>query len=59
MVIAVLGQLVIGFIGAIIGVKSQGKDIDWIKAILNKHDRSIDRLHARITDHVSNYHREK
>jgi len=45
-----------GFGGAVVAIKVLGKEIEWIKDSLARHDRSISQLHDRISSHVSHFH---
>lgn len=48
-----------GFGGAYVAIKVMGKEIEWINKTLDKHDKSIDRLHGRFTDHITHFHTSK
>jgi len=60
MIITFAGALITGvmsgFGGAWVAIRVLGKEVEWINKTLEKHDKSIDRLHTRITDHVSLCH---
>ena len=45
-----------GFGGAWVAIRVLGKEIEWIVKTLERHDKSIDRLHSRMSDHVSHFH---
>ena len=53
---ALITGVMSGFGGAWVAIRVLGKEVEWINKTLEKHDKSIDRLHTRITDHVSLFH---
>ena len=53
---ALLTGVLSGFGGAYVAIRVLGKEVEWINKTLDKHDKSIDRLHTRLTDHVSHFH---
>lgn len=58
-VIAMLTGVMSGFGGAWVAIRVLGKEVEWINKMLDKHDKSIDRLHGRFTDHVTHFHSDK
>lgn len=48
-----------GFAGAWIAIRVLGKEVEWINKTLDKHDKSIDRLHGRFSDHVTHFHSDR
>jgi len=54
--LALLSGVMSGFGGAWVAIRVLGKEVEWINKTLDKHDKSIDRLHSRLSDHVSHYH---
>lgn len=63
LVITFVGSLVTGvlsgFGGAYVAIKVMGKEIEWINKTLDKHEKNIDILHGRFSDHVADFHTTK